>query len=37
MLPGDLIVAKMTGKCQTTPQGLSESILWDYKNHCLSK
>lgn len=30
MLPGDFIAAKMTGKIQTTPQGLSESVLWDY-------
>ena len=33
MLPGDYIAMKMTGEIKTTPSGLSEGILWDYKNH----
>ena len=37
MLPGDYISMKMTGSCSTTPAGLSEGILWDYKSHSLSK
>lgn len=31
MLPGDFIAFKMTGDMTTTPQGLSEGILWDFK------
>ncbi|UOB19090.1 xylulokinase [Abyssalbus ytuae] len=32
MLPGDYIALKITGKCTTTPSGLSEGIMWDFKN-----
>ncbi|WP_066222714.1 xylulokinase [Formosa haliotis] len=32
MLPGDFIAYKLTGKMATTKNGLSEGILWDYKN-----
>jgi xylulokinase len=31
MLPGDYIAYKLTGKINTTKNGLSEGILWDYK------
>ncbi|NJO93041.1 MAG: carbohydrate kinase [Chloroflexia bacterium] len=31
MLPGDYIAMKLTGKVQTTASGLSEGILWDFK------
>ena len=31
MLPGDYIAYKLTGKFSTTKNGLSEGILWDYK------
>lgn len=32
MLPGDYIAYKLSGKICTTKNGLSEGILWDYKN-----
>jgi len=32
MLPGDYIAYKLTGQINTTKNGLSEGILWDYKN-----
>ena len=32
MLPGDYIAYKLTGEINTTKNGLSEGILWDYKN-----
>ncbi|WP_298238954.1 FGGY family carbohydrate kinase [uncultured Algibacter sp.] len=32
MLPGDYIAYKLSGKVATTKNGLSEGILWDYKN-----
>ncbi|OEK08798.1 carbohydrate kinase [Flavivirga aquatica] len=32
MLPGDYIAYKLTGKINTTKNGLSEGILWNYKN-----
>ena len=32
MLPGDYIAFKLTGEIKTTKNGLSEAILWDYKN-----
>jgi|TARA_B110000037_G_scaffold141541_1_gene160041 xylulokinase len=32
MLPGDYIALKLTGKMNTTKNGLSEGILWDYQN-----
>ena len=31
MLPGDYLAARMTGEVFTTPSGLSEMILWDYR------
>lgn len=33
MLPGDYIAFKLTGIISTTKNGLSEGILWDYKNN----
>jgi xylulokinase len=35
MLPGDYLAAKLTGEVCTTPSGLSEGILWDFKRQCL--
>ncbi len=32
MLPGDFIAYKLTGEINTTKNGLSEGILWDYKH-----
>ena len=32
MLPGDFLAMKMSGEVQTTVSGLSEGILWDFKN-----
>ncbi len=32
MLPGDYIAFKLSGIANTTPSGLSEGILWDFKN-----
>ncbi len=31
MLPGDYIALRLTGEAITTPSGLSEGILWDFK------
>lgn len=31
MLPGDYIAMKLTGEICTTPEGLSEYMLWDFK------
>jgi xylulokinase len=31
MLPGDYIAMKLTGNINTTPSGLSEAVLWDFK------
>ncbi len=36
MLPGDYIAARMSGEIKTTVPGLSEAILWDYKNNALA-
>ncbi len=36
MLPGDFIAMKMTGEISTTFTGLSEGILWDYKENGLA-
>jgi len=36
MLPGDYIAMKMTERITTTPSGLSEAILWDYKSDGLA-
>lgn len=33
MLPGDFIAYKLTGDISTTKNGLSEGMLWDYKNN----
>ena len=33
MLPGDYIAMKLTGEVRTTVSGLSEGILWDFKNN----
>ena len=37
MLPGDYIGMKLTGKISTTQSGLSEGILWDFKNEGLAE
>lgn len=37
MLPGDYIFYKLTGRAATTVSGLSEQILWDYKEGGLAK
>ncbi|MEZ4906457.1 MAG: FGGY family carbohydrate kinase [Saprospiraceae bacterium] len=37
MLPGDFISYKLTGKINTTVSGLSEAILWDFKNENVSE
>ena len=37
MLPGDYVAYKLTGEINTTKNGLSEGIFWDYKNNCVSK
>ncbi|MBN1796091.1 MAG: carbohydrate kinase [Sedimentisphaerales bacterium] len=36
MLPGDYLAMKMTGRIVTTKSGLSEGILWDFKNKKLA-
>ncbi|MEO6177376.1 MAG: FGGY family carbohydrate kinase [Flavobacterium circumlabens] len=33
MLPGDFIALKLTGQITTTKNGLSEGMLWDYKEN----
>ncbi len=35
MLPGDYLAARLTGDICTTPSGLSEGILWDFKKQDL--
>ena len=37
MLPGDYIAFKLTNEITTTKNGLSEGILWDYKEKKISK
>ncbi|MFA5422269.1 MAG: FGGY family carbohydrate kinase [Phycisphaerae bacterium] len=37
MLPGDFVAMKMTGEIKTTPSGLSEGIMWDFKEQKLAK
>lgn len=37
MLPGDYIAMKLTGEVQTTVSGLSEGIMWDFKENTLAK
>src|SRR5690554_4231192 len=36
MLPGDYIAMKLTGEIQTTLSGLSEGIMWDFKENRIS-
>ncbi|MEX0771329.1 MAG: FGGY family carbohydrate kinase [Balneolaceae bacterium] len=36
MLPGDYIAMKMTGRICTTVSGLSEGILWDYREQTVA-
>jgi xylulokinase len=36
MLPGDYIAMKLTGEVNTTVSGLSEGILWDFKENKVS-
>ncbi len=36
MLPGDYIAFRLTGEMNTTVSGLSEGILWDFKNGSLA-
>lgn len=36
MLPGDYIAYKLSGHMNTTISGLSEGILWDFKNHSVA-
>jgi len=36
MLPGDYIAMRMTGEIRTTPSGLSEGIMWDFKKQGLA-
>ena len=36
MLPGDYIALRMTGRTCTTPAGLSEGILWDYRKNAVA-
>ena len=37
MLPGDYIAMKMTGRITTTASGLSEAILWDFKQQQIAR
>ena len=37
MLPGDYIAMMMTGEIKTTPSGLSEAILWDFKKQGIAE
>jgi len=37
MLPGDYIAWRLTGRMVTTPSGLSEGILWDFRKNSISK
>lgn len=37
MLPGDYIAMKLSGEVNTTVSGLSEGILWDYKENKLAQ
>lgn len=36
MLPGDYIAMKLTGEINTTISGLSEGIMWDFKNNSIA-
>ncbi len=33
MLPGDYIALCLSGRCTTTPSGLSEGIMWDFRDN----
>jgi xylulokinase len=37
MLPGDYIAYRLTDEITTTVSGLSEGILWDFKDYCPAK
>ncbi len=37
MLPGDYIAMKMTGQITTTPSGLSEGIMWDFRSDSIAE
>jgi xylulokinase len=37
MLPGDYLAMKLSGRIQTTMEGLSEAILWDFKKKAPAK
>lgn len=37
MLPGDYIAMKLSGEIQTTVSGLSEGIMWNFKENALAK
>lgn len=37
MLPGDFIAMKLTGEVCTTITGLSEAVLWNFKDNCISE
>ncbi len=37
MLPGDYIAYRLTGEIKTTVSGLSEGILWDFKENSLAE
>ena len=36
MLPGDFIAMKFSGQINTTLSGLSEGVLWDFKNDTIA-
>jgi len=36
MLPGDFIAMKLSGEIQTTVSGLSEGIMWDFKENSIA-
>ncbi len=36
LLPGDFIALRMTGECTTTVPGLSEGILWNFRDHAVA-
>ena len=37
LLPGDYIAMRLTGEVCTTLSGLSEGMLWDFRDNCISK
>jgi xylulokinase len=37
MLPGDYIAMKLTGEVRTTPSGLSEGIMWNFKKQAIAE